>query len=208
MSFHVGSQQRDPWAWDRVLALVADQFAALRAEGVEPAVVNIGGGFPGHYVGDVPATVSYGAAITESIARRLGPDVPRVIAEPGRYLVADAGLIRTEVVTVARKSRFDEQRWVYLDIGLFGGLAETLGEAIRYRIRTPHDGAPVGPVVLAGPTCDSADVLYERADYHLPLALAAGDQVDLLSAGAYTATYSTVGFNGFPPLRTYYLAAR
>ena len=77
MSFHVGSQQRDPWAWDRVLALVADQFAAFRAEGVEPAVVNIGGGFPGHYVGDVPATVSYGAAITESIARRLGPDVPQ-----------------------------------------------------------------------------------------------------------------------------------
>ena len=70
------------------------------------------------------------------------------------------------------------------------------------------DGAPVGPVVLAGPTCDSADVLYERADYHLPLALAAGDQVDLLSAGAYTATYSTVCFNGFPPLRTYDLAAR
>ena len=173
-------------------------------------MVNIGGGFPGHYVGDVPATVSYGAAITESLARRLGPDVPRVIAEPGRYLVADAGLIRTEVVTVARKSRFDEQRWVYLDIGLFGGLAETLGEAIRYRIRTPHDGAPTSTGRLcsrdrratAQMSCTNGPTTNFRSRSRRV------DQVDLLSAGAYTATYSTVGFNGFPPLRTYYLAAR
>jgi ornithine decarboxylase len=56
--------------------------------------------------------------------------------------------------------------------------------------------------VLAGPTCDSADVLYQRTPVHLPLSLVEGDEVRLHSAGAYTSCYSTVGFNGFPPLPT------
>ena len=60
-------------------------------------------------------------------------------------------------------------------------------------------------MILAGPTCDGADILYERADYHLPMDLKAGDKIDILDAGAYTASYSSVGFNGFPPLREYYL---
>ena len=124
---------------------------------------------------------------------------------PWVYLIQDAGV---RELTVARKSIHDEHRWVYLDIGLFGGLAEALGEAIKYPIRTPRDGGPVGPVVVAGPTCDSADVLYEEFKYQLPLDLRAGDRVELLSSGAYTTTYSSVGFNGFPPLRAYYLPAR
>jgi ornithine decarboxylase len=205
LSFHVGSQQRDPMAWDRCLAQVADLVAALRAEDVEPALVNIGGGFPGRYREAVPDTSAYGAVIMRSLRRRLGPSVPRIVAEPGRYLVADAGVIQSEVVMVSRKARFDEQRWVFLDVGMFGGLAEVLGESIRYPVRTPHDGGPTGPVVLAGPTCDSADILYEHSDYRLPLALQTGDRVELLSTGAYTQTYSSVGFNGFPPLRAYVL---
>ena len=59
--------------------------------------------------------------------------------------------------------------------------------------------------MLAGPSCDSADVLYERHQYHLPLDLAIGDRLEILSAGAYTSTYSSVWFNGFEPLRTYLL---
>ena len=83
---------------------------------------------------------------------------------------------------------------------MFGGLAEALDEAIRYRVTTDHDGGPVGPVVLAGPSCDSMDVLYDKSDYHLPLALVPGDRVLFHSTGAYTTTYSSVGFNGFAPL--------
>jgi ornithine decarboxylase len=93
-------------------------------------------------------------------------------------------------------------RWVYLDAGVFTGLVETLDEAIRYRLETDASGA-AGPCVLAGPTCDSADVLYEKQPVHLPLALAEGDRVVLTSAGAYTSCYSTVGFNGFAPLPTH-----
>jgi ornithine decarboxylase len=83
-----------------------------------------------------------------------------------------------------------------------------MDEAIRYRLRTPHDGGVTGPAVLAGPSCDSADVLYEKNAYELPLALAEGDMIDILSAGAYTTTYSSVGFNGFAPLAEYTVSMR
>src|SRR5262249_54019895 len=107
-------------------------------------------------------------------------------------------------VLVSRKSKRDETRWVFLDIGKFGGLAETLGESIKYRLRTVRTG-PDGPVILAGPTCDSADILYEHSGYRLPLDLACGDRVEILNTGAYTSSYASVGFNGFPPLKTYCL---
>jgi len=210
VSFHVGSQQRDVDAWDRALEEIAPIARALLADGVVLDVVNIGGGFPGQYQDSMPTVGVYGDAIQRALTNQLSPIygsyMPRVIAEPGRYLVADAGVMQTEVVLVSRKSEMELRRWVYLDCGKFGGLAETMDEAIRYRLRTPHDAHPDasranGPVTIAGPTCDSADVLYEKSDYVLPLALSAGDRVEILSTGAYTTTYSAVAFNGFSPLR-------
>ena len=112
-------------------------------------------------------------------------------------------MIRSSVVLVSRKSYSDERRWVYIDIGRYQGLAETEGEAIAYRLRTSRDGSPTGPIVLAGPTCDADDVIYQHTRYDLPLDLEAGDHVDILCAGAYTSSYSSVCFNGFPPLATY-----
>ena len=81
--------------------------------------------------------------------------MPETIIEPGRGMVGNAGTIKTEVVLISKKADNDNQRWVFLDIGKFGGLAETMDEAIRYPISTPHDGGAVAPCVLAGPTCDS-----------------------------------------------------
>ena len=123
--------------------------------------------------------------------------------EPGRSLVGDAGVIESEVVLVSRKDESEERRWVYLDIGKFGGLAETMDEAIRYPIATAHDGDRTEPCVIAGPTCDSVDVLYEKTPYPLPLSLTIGDEVLIEGTGAYTTTYSAVAFNGFEPLRSY-----
>ena len=205
VSFHVGSQQRDLGAWDDTLEVVAEIVERARNQGANPSFVNLGGGFPGTYREAAPTIDAYGAAVRTALTKWFPLGLTEVMVEPGRYLVADAGVLRSEVVLVSRRSPADSERWIYLDCGKFHGLAETMDEAIRYRLRTPHDGQTSGPVVLAGPTCDSADVLYEKSAYELPLALAEGDMVDILSAGAYTTTYSSVGFNGFPPLQEHYV---
>lgn len=78
-----------------------------------------------------------------------------------------------------------------------------MDEAIRYPIRTERDGDAMEPCIIAGPTCDSADVLYEKNLYPLPISLSIGDEVLIESTGAYTTTYSAVAFNGFEPLKAY-----
>jgi ornithine decarboxylase len=200
VSFHVGSQQRDPEAWRSPIAAAATVFHALAADGLRPWLLDLGGGFPAHHEGGVPAIEAYGAVIEDELARSFERGSrPRIIVEPGRGIVGDAGAVVTTVVAVVSRG---DVRWVYLDAGVFTGLVETLDEAIRYRLETSADGGPTGPCVLAGPTCDSADVLYQVEPVHLPLDLAEGDIVRLESAGAYTACYSTIGFNGFDPLPT------
>jgi ornithine decarboxylase len=205
VSFHVGSQQPNPHAWDRALASAAAVFRECGERGLALSMVNLGGGFPTKYLKNVPTVKTYGSAIFRALRRHFGNAIPETIIEPGRGMVGNAGVIEAEVVLVSRKSESDEVRWVYLDIGKFGGLAETMDESIRYPIRTPHDGDECGPCVLAGPTCDSADVLYEKQPYALPVSLTIGDRVLIEGTGAYTATYSSVAFNGFAPLKTYHI---
>ncbi len=206
ISFHVGSQQTDPHAWDVAIGQTAMVFSDLSEAGLELRMINLGGGFPARYRGDaLPPIDRFCAAIMAAMTRHFGNRLPEMIIEPGRCIAAEAGVIRTEVMLIARKRYDDDVRWVYLDVGKFGGLAETMDEAIRYPIRTPCDGADEGPVVIAGPTCDGADILYERARYTLPLTLASGDRVDLLSAGAYTSVYAARRFNGFAPMTEHYI---
>jgi ornithine decarboxylase len=205
VSFHVGSQQRRTQAWDEALKTAAAIFRACADRGINLTMVNLGGGFPTKYLRDVPAVEAYGRSIFRALRKHFGNRIPETIIEPGRGMVGNAGVIEAEVVLVSNKSEHDHVRWVYLDIGKFGGLAETMDESIRYPIRTPHDGDEVGPCVLAGPTCDSADVLYEKRPYDLPISLEIGDKVLIEGTGAYTATYAAVAFNGFAPLRTYHI---
>ncbi len=204
VSFHVGSQQKDPTQWDTALRTTAEMFRDLEALGITLSMVNLGGGFATRYRTDVPEAELYGMTILDSLRQHFGNRLPETIVEPGRSMVGNAGVIQSEVVLISRKSANDNRRWVYLDIGKFGGLAETMDEAIQYPIVTPRDGATEG-VILAGPTCDSADVLYEKSDYQLPLDLRIGDLVHIHSAGAYTTTYASVNFNGFSPLAQYYI---
>jgi ornithine decarboxylase len=203
VSFHIGSQQIDPGAWEHGIAGAREVFDGLAAENVALRMVNLGGGLPAVYTDSAPPLADYAARIEQSLDQHFGTDRPELLIEPGRHVVGDAGVLRCEVVLVTPESGASDRRWVYLDVGRYNGLAETEGEAISYRVRTSRDGDPAGPVVLAGPTCDGDDVLYQRTRYELPLTLRGGDRVDLLSAGAYTASYSAVGFNGFAPLPTH-----
>ncbi len=205
VSFHVGSQQTRLDQWDNALAQASALFRQLKESDIELKMVNLGGGLPAHYTDSVSPVGSYSSAIAKALAKHFGNKLPKIITEPGRSLVGDSGILDAEVVLVSKKSynEADEGRWVYLDIGKFGGLAETMDEAIKYRLEPLGRKGATGPVIIAGPSCDSMDILYEKFKYQLPLSLQVGDKIRLHATGAYTASYASVGFNGFAPLPTY-----
>ncbi|MDD3902923.1 MAG: type III PLP-dependent enzyme [Sphaerochaeta sp.] len=205
ISFHVGSQQRDITAWDTALSKVNYLFSWLKEnENIELSCINMGGGFPATYLEKTHSIETYASEILRYLREDYGDVLPRIIIEPGRSLVGDSGILVSEIVLVSRKSRTALERWVYQDCGKFGGLMETLDESIKYPIICERKG-PTEKVILAGPTCDSMDTLYENYQYEMPLSLSVGDRLYWLSTGAYTSSYSAVEFNGFPPLRTYVL---
>lgn len=205
LSFHVGSQQRDIGAWDAAIAKVKVIFERLKEENdIDLEMVNMGGGFPANYISRTNDLATYAEEINRFLEEDFGDNLPKIILEPGRSLCSDAGVLVSEVVLISRKSNTELHRWVYTDVGKFSGLIETLGESIKYPIYT-EKGGETEETVIAGPTCDSADIMYEDHKYELPLTLEIGDRLYWFSTGAYTTTYSAVEFNGFPPLKQYIL---
>ena len=205
VSFHVGSQQRDIGAWDAALSMVKVMFERLQTEdNIELKMINLGGGFPANYINRANTLQTYAEEITRYLKEDFGDEFPEIILEPGRSMVANAGVIVSEVVLISRKSRTALFRWVYTDVGKFSGLIETLDESIKYPVYCEKKGE-IEEVIIAGPTCDSADVLYENYKYQLPLNLAEGDRIYWFTTGAYTTSYSAIEFNGFPPLKEYYI---
>ena len=209
VSFHVGSQQKSVTVWNDALLMVKDIFdQLLNEQGIKLQMINLGGGFPARYLSNVNPIKEYAEAVKQYLVDGYGvDDMPEIILEPGRSLAASSGVLVSEVVLISRKSHDDTTRWVYTDVGLFQGLIETLGEAIKYPVYTPKMERSInsGKVVLAGPTCDSADIMYEETNYQLPEELEIGDQIFWLATGAYTNSYSSIEFNGFPPLEVVYI---
>ncbi len=204
ISFHVGSQQREISAWDAAIAKANYLFEWMEEEHIHLKAMNMGGGFPADYLSKTNPLSVYAEEINRYMNLHFGDDVPEIYLEPGRGLVGEAGILVSEVVLISKKSKTDLKRWVYTDVGKFNGLIETMEESIKYPVYTQKNGE-TGDVILAGPTCDSQDIMYEDFKYQLPLSLDIGDRLYWLSTGAYTASYSSVEFNGFPPLKTYYL---
>ena len=205
ISFHVGSQQRDIGAWDSAIGKVKSIFERLREEhGIELKMINLGGGFPANYLDKTNELGTYAEQISHFLKEDFGDQLPQIILEPGRSLLSNAGVLVSEVVLISKKSQTALERWVFTDVGKFSGLIETMDEAIKFPIYTERQGE-LDRCVIAGPTCDSADIMYEHYSYGLPVDLAIGDRMYWLTAGAYTTTYSAVCFNGFPPLKDYYL---
>jgi ornithine decarboxylase len=202
LSFHVGSQQRDIGQWDNALSKCKYLFEAVALEGIKLKMINLGGGFPARYLSPANELETYAHEILRFIQEDFGEDHPEIIIEPGRSLVADAGVIVTEVIMVSKKAKLNQYHWVYLDIGKFGGLIETLDECIKYPIYSESEGCEE-EVILAGPTCDSMDILYEDHKYVFPESLHENERLYIFTTGAYTQSYSSIAFNGLPPLKAY-----
>ena len=201
ISFHPGSQQRDIGQWSTALTTVGQLFQSIREEiHVELKMVNMGGGFPANYLEPADSLAQYGENIRRFLDNGFKESWPEeIVVEPGRALVADAGVIVSEIVNIAKKSVRERYTWVYLDIGMFGGLIETLDESIKYPICFEGSGKAL-ETIIAGPTCDSMDILYERETYTMPDGARVGDRAYIFAAGAYTQSRSSIYFNGFPPL--------
>lgn len=205
LSFHVGSQQRDIGAWDAAIGKMKTVFdRALKEQDITLKMLNLGGGFPANYLSRSHDIGVYAEEIKRFLQEDFGDDLPEIILEPGRSLCANAGVLVSEVVLISRKSHTSLHRWIYTDVGKFSGLIETWGEAIKFPIYTDKTGDNE-ECVIAGPTCDSADIMYEDYKYGLPLDLESGDRLYWLSTGAYTTSYSAIEFNGFPPLKQFVL---
>jgi len=164
VSFHVGSQQRDIGKWDDALSHCKYLFDALQEDGIELEMINMGGGFPANYKDPAQDLGIYTREIKRFLEDDFGKNLPRIIIEPGRSLVADAGVLVSEVVNISTKAKYNENRWVYLDVGMFNGLIETMDEAIKYPVYFENKGVNI-QAILAGPTCDSMDILYEDYKY-------------------------------------------
>ena len=188
VTFHVGSQCRNAENWRVAIDNSKKIFRKMRLKGLRPRLLNIGGGFPVRLTKPIPSVETIGEIVNECIADL--PDDVRVMAEPGRYLVSDAAYFVCRVIGTLTRGG---QRWVYLDTGMFGGLLEST-QGLQYELRTDRGGKRV-PWHVAGPTCDSVDVLLQ--DHMLPEDLADGDFIYIPNAGAYTTAYAS-NFNGFP----------
>ena len=207
ISFHVGSQQTKPETWEKAIQQTADIYHQLNAQGIYPDTINLGGGFPASYKFTGPDIETYGRTIQAALNRHFPQGIASMI-EPGRSLVADAGVIKSEIILITHRKDQDHSvenapNWIYLDIGKFNGLFES-GDVL-FPIITDRDDDTTTDVVLAGPTCDSADILYEQGHYRLPVSLQHGDAVFFLNVGAYSTSYATQSFNGFPPLAEHYI---
>jgi len=188
VTFHVGSQCRNAENWRVAIDSAKRIFCSMLLKGLTPKLLNIGGGYPIRLTKPIPSIEVIGGIVNESIAD-IEDDI-HVMAEPGRYMVSDSAYFVCRVIGTTRR---DDERWVYLDTGMFGGLLEN-AQGMQYQIGSDRRGALV-PWHVAGPTCDSVDVL--MSDQLLPKDLQDGDYIYFPNAGAYTTAYAST-FNGFP----------
>ncbi|PPR25624.1 MAG: Lysine/ornithine decarboxylase [Alphaproteobacteria bacterium MarineAlpha9_Bin4] len=206
VSFHVGSQQLSEKTWTNAINIASKVFKKLAQKNIMLNFLNLGGGIPAKYTKSSISNKNYLSNILKSISKSFGNLKPgKIIIEPGRFLVANAGIIETEVILVTNRGQKNGKKWVYIDVGRYNGLAETEGEAIHYEIRAKgYKKFKKEKFILAGPSCDSHDVIYETKNCFLPSKLKSGDKLRILSSGAYTTVYSSE-FNGLKKISEYFI---
>jgi ornithine decarboxylase len=192
VTFHVGSQCLRPETWLEAIELCGRVWRDARDRGIQLRMVNLGGGLPARYTEHVPAARHIGELASRACLRIFGRNVEYAF-EPGRALVADAGTLVTSVIGKAVRHG---RPWVFVDLSIYAGLLEVIG-GWSYAMRTSRDHLPKQRVTLAGPSCDSTDILAQ--DIALP-DLEVGDQIELLTAGAYTTSYERYNGLAFPAI--------
>jgi ornithine decarboxylase len=191
LSFHAGSQAGGPQMHVEAIDVCRELMLRARERGHELTTLDIGGGFPTDYLqgAAVISIEEFCAPIRRSLSD-LDPSM-RVIAEPGRYIAAPSAVAVSSVMGRAQR---DGRWWYYLDDGLYGSYSGQMFDHAKYPLEAPAAPGPAYPSVLAGPTCDSIDIV--REDIELPL-LEQGDLVVGRMMGAYTWA-SASEFNFFP----------
>ena len=206
ISFHVGSQQKYKTTWEKAIKISSEVFKNIEKKKINFNFLNIGGGIPSRYDERISDISKYGNFIKKAIAKYYGNKIPKkIICEPGRFLVADSAIIESEVILVSKHNANDKKKWVYIDVGRYNGLAETEGEAIRYPITVKgYDNKKMSNFILAGPSCDSHDILYKKKRCLLPKKIQVGDKIRIHGTGAYTITYGSA-FNGIKKIKQFFI---
>jgi ornithine decarboxylase len=187
ITFHVGSQCNNAYNWNTAIEKARELWDMAKEKDIRLSMINIGGGYPIRYTKDVITIETIEKKINSLIKQRFSEQV-EVFIEPGRAVIGDAGIF---VASVIGKARRGDEDWLYIDVGVFNGLMESIG-GIKYSYVVGSRNEPRRWTV-AGPSCDSFDVIDK--DVLLPEP-EVGNHVLILSAGAYTISYASE-FNGF-----------
>ena len=195
VTFHVGSQCTNIYNWNIALDKAKTLWDLAKKKGIRLKLLNIGGGYPIRYTKNVIGIEAIEKNVNSLIFERFPGDI-EVHIEPGRAVVGDAGIF---VTTVIGKAKRDDEDWVYLDVGVFNGLMESVG-GIKYSyiVESHKQTRPRKQWTVAGPSCDSFDVIDKNVTLPEPQV---GSLMLILSSGAYTVSYASE-FNGFSIPRT------
>lgn len=186
ITFHVGSQCSNVYNWHTAIDKVRQVKELAKKQGIEIKMLNIGGGYPIEYTKKVPSIETIESKIN-SLLKEYFPNT-KIFIEPGRAVVGDAGVFVAKIIGKAQRG---DENWLYIDVGVFNGLMETIG-GIKYRYIVGSRGAEK-EWTIAGPSCDSFDLIEKSVVLPEP---DVGSLVLILSAGAYTISYASE-FNGF-----------
>lgn len=189
VTFHVGSQCNNLRNWFIAVREASYLWERARQKGMRLMVLNMGGGIPVRYMYEALRVEDIAYYVRGLIRKYFSVQPYELQIEPGRGIVGDQGVLVCRVIGKAKRG---EENWIYLDTGVFNGLAEALG-GIRYPLYVER-GGDLKEWVVGGVSCDSMDVIARNVFLPEP---EVGDRVYILSAGAYTTVYASE-FNGFP----------
>ncbi|MEJ5227108.1 type III PLP-dependent enzyme [Thermodesulfovibrio sp.] len=192
ITFHVGSQCSNIYNWHTAIDKARQVKELAQKEGISIEMLNIGGGYPIEYLKKVPDIETIENKI-DSLLQKSFPGTD-IFIEPGRAVVGDAGVFVAKIIGKAKRG---DENWLYIDVGVFNGLMESIG-GIKYQYIVGSRGEEK-EWTIAGPSCDSFDVIDRGVVLPEP---DVGSLILILSAGAYTVSYASE-FNGFSIPKTF-----